>query len=136
MGHFGTDFDLAEWTAAFHSPRPSDINRVLAVTGGYLALVNNTAEALRTGVKLTGVRPDPSLHGVPGIVDAVRKDGGFSTSQGETFVELYRTRNRLQHSSPDVSADEVHRQVRLLLRHLPRLVKSYAAWLARHGIEL
>jgi hypothetical protein len=38
--------------------------------------------------------------------------------------------------SPGVEADEAHRQVRLLLRHLPRFVKSYVNWLKKHDIEL
>jgi hypothetical protein len=40
-----------------------------------------------------------------------------------------------QHASAGVEADELHRQARLLLRHLPRFVESYVSWLARHGIE-
>jgi hypothetical protein len=136
MGQFGDDFDAKAWTKSYYSPDPDDINRVFTVTGGYLALVNNTAEAIRAGVELTGLKSTSGMPGLPGIVDAIRVDGGFTSRQAETFVELYRTRNRLQHSSPDMEADEVHRQVRLLLGHLPRLVKSYLAWLERHDVEL
>jgi hypothetical protein len=35
-----------------------------------------------------------------------------------------------------MQADELHTQVRLLLNHLPRFVKSYIAWLAKHGIQV
>jgi len=76
------------------------------------------------------------MPGVAGIIDAIRADDGFTSTQAQTFTELYRTRNRLQHSSPDIQADEVHRQVRLLLRHLPRLVESYLAWLEKHDVTL
>jgi hypothetical protein len=133
---FGDDFDLKVWSDAFASPDSEDINRVFAVTGGYLALVNNTAEAVKIGSKLAGVKPTDGILGIAGSIDAIRLEDGFSDQQAETFVELYRTRNRLQHSSPDVEADEIHRQVLLLLRHLPRFVKSYVAWLQKHGIEL
>ena len=75
-------------------------------------------------------------HGILGIIEAIRADGGFTPQQAETFVELYRTRNQLQHASPDIQADTVHRQVGLLLGHLPRFVKSYIAWLSRHEVEL
>jgi hypothetical protein len=136
MSQFGSTFDAEVWKRSFDSPDPDDINRVFTVTGGYLALVNNMAEAIKAGARLTGVKALPEMTGVPGIVDAIRREGGFTKVQADTFTELYRTRNRLQHSSPDIQADEVHRQVSRLLRHLPRLVESYIAWLAKSGVEL
>jgi hypothetical protein len=136
MDQFGENFDEKAWADAFDSPDADDINRVFTVTGGYLALVNNTAEAIKAGVQLTGLMPTPGMPGVPGILDAIRADGGFTHRQANTFTELYRTRNRLQHSSPDIQADEVHTQVRLLLNHLPRFLKSYLAWLQKHDIRV
>jgi hypothetical protein len=133
---FGHDFEVKIWSDAFASPESEDINRVFAVTGGYLALVNNTAEAVKIGSRLAGIKPTEGMLGIAGSIDAIRLDDGFSEQQAETFIELYRTRNRLQHSSPDIEADEIHRQVLLLLRHLPRFVKSYVAWLQKRGIEL
>lgn len=133
---FGDDFDARIWSDAFVSPEWEDINLVLAVTGGYLALVNNMAEAIKTAAKLVGVRAAAKRPGVAGLTEAIRDDGGFSHRQAETFIELYRTRNRLQHSSPDLEADEVHRQVRVVLRHLPRLLKSLLAWLEHHELQL
>ncbi len=136
MLQFGGNFDAKAWADAFNSPDPEDINRVYTVTGGYLALVNNTAEAIRAGAKLTSTEPTAEMRGLPGIIDAIRVDGGFTPQQAETFAELYRTRNHLQHASSDIQADEVHRQVRLLLGHLPRLVKSYLGWLEEHDVKL
>jgi hypothetical protein len=136
IDQFGEGFDAKAWADAFDSPDADDINRVFTVTGGYLALVNNTAEAIKTGVQLTGLKPTSGIPGVPGILDAIRADGGLTQTQVKTFTELYRTRNRLQHSSPDIQADEVHTQVRLLLNHLPRFLKSYLAWLQKHDIRV
>jgi len=136
MDQFGGNFDAKAWADAFDSPDADDINRVFTVTGGYLALVNNTAEAIRTGVRLADLKPTPSMPGIPGVLDAIRADGGLSPTQAMTFTELYRTRNRLQHSSPDIQADEVHAQVRLLLNHLPRFLKSYLRWLQKHDIRV
>jgi hypothetical protein len=133
---FGENFDMKTWMQAFDSPDPDDINRVFTVTGGYLALVNNTAEAVKIGAKLAGLKSTQNTPGLPGVIDAIRADGGFTDQQAQTFAELYRTRNRLQHSSPDIDADEVHSQVRLLLNHLPRLIKSYLAWLRQHEIQI
>lgn len=136
MRQFGEDFDAKAWGAAFHSSDADDINRVHTVSGGYLALVNNTAEAVRVGAKLTGIEPTAGMRGVPGIIDAIRADGGFTSRQADTFTALYRTRNHLQHASPDIQADEIHRQTQLLLGHLPRFIKSYLAWLETRGVEL
>lgn len=133
---FGENFDIKTWTDAFDSSDIDDINRVYTVTGGYLALINNMAEAVRVGAKLTGTKPSEGSHGLPGLIETIRAGGGFSDQQAETFTELYRTRNHLQHASPDVQADEVHRQVHLLLGHLPRLLRSYLRWLKQHGLEL
>lgn len=65
MLQFGKDFDAPTWIAAFNSSDLDDINRVYTVTGGYLALVNNMAEALRAGTKLTGTKPSAGAHGSP-----------------------------------------------------------------------
>jgi hypothetical protein len=40
MGLFGENFDARVWAESFASPDPDEINRVFAVTGGYLALLN------------------------------------------------------------------------------------------------
>lgn len=133
---FGETFNGAAWAKAFESPDPDDINRILAVTGGFQGLVNNTIEALKLGADLAGLEPTPRTRGASGLIEAIRADGGFSRQQAETFTELYHTRNGLQHASPDIEADEVHRQVRRLLRHLPRFVESYVAWLKRRGFAL
>ncbi len=136
IGLFGENFDTRVWAASFTSPDPDEINRVFAVTGGYLALLNNTVEAVRMGAKLAGVKPAEGMLGTSGVIEAIRIDGGFSDQQAQTFIELYRTRNGLQHDPPGVEADEIHRQVRLLLRHLPPFVESYVNWLKKHNIEL
>lgn len=136
MGQFGENFDAGAWAEAFASADPDDINRVFTVTGGYLALINNTFEAIRVGAKLARVAPAEGMLGVSGLIEAIHTEGGFSEEQAQTFTELYRTRNGLQHASAGVDADEVHRQVRLLLRHLPRLIESYVAWLKGRDIEL
>lgn len=66
----------------------------------------------------------------------MRDDGGLSAKQAKTLVRLYRTRNRLQHASLDVQADEMYDDVKLLRQALRTFVKSYVAWLAGHGLEI
>ncbi len=84
--------------ASFASPDPDEINRVFAVTGGYLALLlNNTVEAVRMGAKLAGVKPAEGMLGASGLIEAIRIDGGFSEQQAQTFIELYRTHRRRAH---------------------------------------
>jgi len=106
------------------------------VPAAELDRINAKLERLRVGAKLVGVEPAEGMRGASGLIEAIRLDGGFSHQQAQTFTELYRTRNGLQHASVGVEADEVHRQVRLLLRHLPRLVESYVNWLKEHDVEI
>jgi uncharacterized protein YutE (UPF0331/DUF86 family) len=126
-------FDLTRWTEAFESANPATINQVVEVTGGYQMLVNHLIEALRTGATLAGMAGRQSGRE---LIAAIRDDGGFSPGQAEVLVALYRTRNRLQHASPDIQADEIHDQVTALLRAFPRLVRSFVDWMARHDVGL
>jgi uncharacterized protein YutE (UPF0331/DUF86 family) len=126
-------FELGRWTEAFESSHPETINHVVEVTGGYQMLVNHLVEMLRAGAKLVGLAPAPSG---PELIAAVYEDGGLSPNQAEVLIRLYRTRNRLQHASPDIQADEVHEQVTVLLRTLPRLMSSFATWMSRHDVDL
>lgn len=133
---FGDDFDRVEWAIAFESAEAVDINRVLPVTGGFLALTNNTVEAVKIGAALVGVQAADGKRGASGAIDAIRLDGGISPEQAESLTKIYRTRNALQHASTDVQADEIHRHVKLLLYSLPGFVRSFVSWLERRGVEL
>jgi len=136
MRTFGDDFDQAEWAAAFESVDIADVHRVLLVTGSFLAIVNNTVEAVKIGARLAQIKAADGQRGASAIIDAIRRDGAISSEQAESFQTIYGTRNALQHASSEVEAAEVHRHVKLLLRHLPGFVRSYTTWLERHGIEL
>jgi hypothetical protein len=63
MRQFGEDFDAKAWSDAFVSLDADEINRVLAVIGGYLALVNNTMEAITAGARLVGIKPADGARG-------------------------------------------------------------------------
>ncbi len=69
--------------------RVSDEERRYAID--HWQLLARLRRALRT-------EPNVRLAAVYGSVARGRLDGGFSNRQAETFIELYRTRNRLQHS--------------------------------------
>jgi len=136
MAQFGDDFDAAVWERAFNSTDEDAINSVYTVTGGYQALVNNTTELVKTGAKLAELKPVEGMQGAVALIEAVQRDGGITRRQADTFIELYRTRSRLQHASPDIDADEIHRQVRLLRKHLPGFIKSFTEWLAGRGVTV
>jgi hypothetical protein len=132
------NFELGRWTEAFESSEPATINHVIEVTGGYQILVNHLVEALRTGAELAGLEVGDRKRALsgPDLITAVRDDGGFTSHQAVALTELYRARNRLQHASPDIEADEVHEQVTLVLKTLPRLVRSFVTWMSRHEVDL
>jgi len=136
MRAFGDDFDQAEWIAAFESVDVADVHRVLLVTGSYLAIVNNTIEAVKIGARLAEVKPADGQRGASAIIDAIQRDGGISPEQAESFQKIYGLRNALQHASSEVQAAEVRRHVKVLLRHLPGFIRSYVSWLERRGVEL
>jgi uncharacterized protein YutE (UPF0331/DUF86 family) len=136
MRAFGDDFDETEWCVAFESVDVADVHRVLLITGSYLAIVNNTVEAVKIGARLAQIKPADGQRGASSIIDAIHRDGGFSPEQAESFKKVYTTRNALQHTSSDVQAAEVHRHVKLLLRHLPGFIASFISWLERRGLEL
>lgn len=131
-------FDLGLWEEAFTSDDPQTINHVVEVTGGYEGLVNHMVEMLRSGAALAGLRIAQRRQGlpVPDLLAAARDDGCFTDGQADVLIGLNRTRNRLQHNSPGVPADEVHERVELLLKTIPRLLRSYVIWMSRHGIQL
>ena len=136
MRAFGDDFDQAEWIAAFESVDVADVHRVLLVTGSYLAIVNNTIEAVKIGARLAEVKPADGQRGASAVIDAIQRDGGISSEQAESFQKIYGLRNALQHASSEVQAAEVRRHVKVLLRHLPGFIRSYVSWLERRGVEL
>lgn len=75
-------------------------------------------EMLQSGAKLAGLETGPRPEG-PVLVEAVVTDGSLTESQGRTVVRLYRTRNDLQHSSPDVSGHLTGQKQRLAVARLP-----------------
>lgn len=130
-------FDLSRWEEAFTSDDPREINHVLEVTGGFEGLVNHVMEMLHTGATLVLPAAQRGRRTpAPDLIAAVTADGCFSANQADALTRLNRTRNRLQHNSPGVPADEVHHRVELLLKVMPRLLSSYVAWIQRHDVPL
>lgn len=131
------NFDLGRWEEAFTSNDPQTINQVVEVTGGFEGLVNHLVEMLRSGATLAGLtlaqgRQSPT----PDVISAAKEDGCFTDNQADVLNRLNRSRNRLQHNSPGVPADEVHERVELLLKTMPRLLGSYIRWMKGHGVHL
>jgi hypothetical protein len=133
---FGGDFALVDFTKAFDSPDEDDILAIQQVSGVFGSLVNSLVQPTPAAVKLLGLKPTPGMRGQPGFIDAVSQDGGFGADQATTLISLYQTRNALEHGSPDMQADELHGQVKLLLRSYKGLVKSFVIWLARNDVHL
>lgn len=132
------ELDAAIWAAAFESGDPRAINSVLEVTAGVERLVNHLAEILHSGAHLAGLPVVRRAHRptFPELLSAVTADGCFSASQSHTLADLNQLRNRLQHASPDVEADEVFELAQLLLKTLPRLVTSMVRWLEGHDVTV
>jgi hypothetical protein len=131
-------FDRYKWEQAFMSNEPAVIHQVVGVTGMFERLVNHLNGMLVAGARLTRLpvtRAD-AAPSAPAVIYAVRNDGGLTTNQAEVLIRLNRTRNRLQHASIDLHADELHADIELLVKTLKRLAGSYVTWLAHHDVHL
>lgn len=134
MAEYDEDFDPDAWTAVFTSGNPDDVNRAIQVTGGFGNLVNNLVELLRAGTLTSGLLPGTRPR-IETVLENVRDDKGLRVKQVELLEEMYTLRGRLQHASPDVTAEEVHEYVLLLMEHFPAMLDNTLKWLARRGIE-
>lgn len=109
----------------------------MVVTGGYSAVINSYAEVLRAsaGSRLIGLLPyrRPSAEQV---FDAVKDDNGLSEEQAQLLHDAYVLEGRVEHSSPDVDAEEVRVMVLRLREAIPDLISTTHAWLKQHGIEI
>jgi hypothetical protein len=129
--------DLAEWQAAFACTDPDVINlRVLPVKGNFEALVNHMCEIVKRSHRLADLEPITKSRTVERYVRAVGEAGGLTETQVDRLVELNVMRNRLQHASPDVAADEVWELARVLPRSLAAMRRKLLRWLAASGHEV
>jgi hypothetical protein len=129
--------DLPEWETAFDSTDPDVINlRVLPVKGNFEALVNHMCEIVKRSHRLAGLEPITRNRAVERYVRAVGDAGGLTERQVDRLVELNVMRNRLQHASPDVAADEVWELARALPRSLAGMRRKLLRWLAASGHEV
>lgn len=135
MAQFGEDFESDAFAVAFDSGDPDDVNRVITVTAGYNGLVNHCVELIASALELSGHLP-PGPRSAPDLITAFRASGGIGVDRATTLVAMNRMRNRLQHASPDVQADELRQIVNALPAFLPHFLRGYLTWLREHGHDL
>jgi uncharacterized protein YutE (UPF0331/DUF86 family) len=132
---FGADFDSDAWRHAFDSDDPADVNRVAPVVSGFERIVNGLVEAARSGLIASGVAsPVRTPESVGADLELVRDDGGLTQGQAALLVDLSRTRNQLQHTYIELSADDVRAAISRLRANLPAIVKALNGWFTRHGV--
>lgn len=131
-------FDRERWRSAFADPDPEAVLKVAAVTGLFNQLVNHLIEMLQVAARLRGldISRGEEKPSTPGLLAAVRGDGGLTANQESVLKRLQGMRNELQHASPGVEADEVYDDILLLARTLKRFAQSHLAWLSSHDIAL
>lgn len=133
VAEFGEDLDASAWEEAFSSDDPGDTNKVMAVTGGYSTLIKNYVELLKASARLTGLMPGRRPN-AERCFEAIRDDGGLTKPQVELVKELYRFQGRMEHVSPDLSAEEIRDAILRLRDELPGLIEHTLAWLGRRGV--
>jgi hypothetical protein len=134
---FGGELGPVEWRRAFESSNPHDANRTMVVTGDHSAILNAYVELLKAsaGSRIVGLVPHRRPHAAQ-VFAALEADGGLTKSQAALLGEVYVLEGRLEHTSPDVDADEVRDAVVRLRSALPALIVAIVDWLGRHGITL
>jgi len=105
----------------------------MPVKGNFESVVNHLGEIVKRSHRLAGLEPIAKDRTVARYAQAVRRAGGLTGTQAELLGELSKLRNRLQHSSPDVQADEVWARAHELLDVLPRMSRHLTSWLAERG---
>lgn len=134
MAQFGDKFDLAEFRAAFDARDPTERNRARLVTSNFQAVTDGMVELVREAVTVTGLRPLGRALNVNPDIEAMRADGGLSGSQAAELIQLKKLANDLRHIYLTVTADDVHRGVRRVLKLLPTFTARYVKWLGEYGI--
>lgn len=131
-------FDQRLWEEGFSSSYPETIYRVVGVTGTFEGLVNHLNGTFVAGARLAQlpITRGDEAPSAASVVTAIKEDGGLTANQADVLIRLNRMRNRLQHASLDVQADELHHDIELLRKTLRRFVGSYVEWLADHGVQL
>lgn len=120
MAEFGDDFDRAPFAAAFDSEDAAEINRVQAVLGNFVTIVNALA-TIAHNAYADAVRLGIAVETEGGRYERLEQLGAVSTSRRAALQGLTNMRNRLQHVYPDIRAEEVRAAVRLLLDQLPAI---------------
>ncbi len=125
--------DPERWQRAFESTDPDDIVARNGLTGCYSALVNGYVELIKTGTYLAGLTAHRKGHAKDAI-DLLHQHGGITEQQAEHLHVLFVFEGRVEHASPDISADEVREAVELLRSSAPALIESVVRWLGRDGV--
>lgn len=127
--------DPGSWAHAFLSNDPDDIVARNGLTGCYSALVNGYIELVKTGIYLAGLTPHKKSRAKDAI-DLLHESGGVTEWQSEHLHVLFVFEGRVEHASPDISADEVREAVELLRRIVGELISSAVQWLGSNGVAV
>jgi hypothetical protein len=133
---FGGDcLDAVKWRRAFDSTEPDDVVARNGLTGCYSALVNGYVELLKSGAYLGGLTPRKKERAKDAI-DLTHEDGGISEAQAELLHTLYVLEGRVEHASPDITAEEIREAVEALRAECPALIANAVRWLGEDGLKV
>jgi hypothetical protein len=131
----GAALDREKWRRAFYSEDPSDVVARNGLTGCYSAFLNGYVELIKSAAHLAGLTPHKRDH-ARNAIECMRGDGGVTKKQAEHLHSLFAFEGRVEHASPDITADEVREAVELLRGDAVALIEGAVAWLERCGIAV
>lgn len=127
--------DKAEWRNSFEDVDPRRTNAVLAITAGFSTLTNNYGELVRTSARLTGLASGKRPN-VDQCLERIHDEGAITSDQAATAKRYFAIEGRMEHLSPDLSAEEIRLAIVGLREGLPGLLTSTVKWLRAKGIPV
>ncbi len=124
VAHFGSDFDLAAFSAAWSSSTTEELHRAYAVQAGYENVVNSLLTAGREICELKGWITGNTEPSSVEVLRVLHENGVISAKVRQQLKDAQELRSDVQHDYAGVAARQVHEAVLLALEAAPQLLQD------------
>lgn len=129
MAEFGSDFDRGSFSRAFETADDLHAyNCAQAVTQAFTTVQNYVAELAASGAELAGLRGKAGPNTVRDL-GLLRDHRIISATLCQRLSDAQNIRNAVQHSYPELGADDLHEAVLALHNALSSFVAKFSRWI-------